>query len=246
MINEEPVMNRKLRWLGMAFFEYVSGDGKTVIFDPWTKSDGNPSCDLDTADIEKADLVLVSHDHFDHVASAVSICKRTGAILGGADETMKRLIAEEGMPVSQVINGGNGYIVGGGAELNWVSIKAVPAVHTSRTSAPMGTIARFGDGTSIYHTGDTGITADMEIYSRLYGADVVMLPLMPRCNMDIVQAVEAIRMIKPKIAIPMHYDVPENPKTIAQDFAEMCKKANPKVHVLIPEKNKYYSLNGIV
>lgn len=229
----------------MAFFEYISGGGKTVIFDPWTKTDGNPYCDIETVEIEKADLVLISHDHFDHVASAVSICKRTGAVLGGPEETIRRLISEEGMPVSQVINDGNGYIVGGGAQLPWVSIKAVPALHTSRTSVPIGTIARFGDGTSIYHTGDTGITADMEIYSRLYGADVVMLPLMPRCNMDIVQAAEAVRMIKPKLAIPMHYEVPENPKDIARDFAEMCGRVNPDARVLIPEKNRYYSLDTL-
>lgn len=230
----------------MTFFEYVSSDGKVVIFDPWTKTDGNASCDIETSEIEKADLVLISHDHFDHVASAVSICKATGAILGGSDETTKRLIAEEGLPVSQVINGGCGYLVGGGAELPWVRIKAVPALHTSRTSVPIGTIAKFIDGTSLYHTGDTCVIAEMEIYSRLYGVDVVMLPLMPRCNMDVVQAVEAVRMIKPKVAIPMHYDLPENPETIVQDFAEMCGRVNPGVRVFIPEKNRYYSLDAIV
>jgi L-ascorbate metabolism protein UlaG (beta-lactamase superfamily) len=85
----------------------------------------------------------------------------------------------------------------------------------------------------------------MEIYSRLYGVDVVLLPLMPRCNMDMVQAVEAVRMIKPKVAIPMHYDIPENPPAIARDFEELCGRANPDVRVLIAEKNRYYSLGDL-
>ncbi len=237
-------MKGKLRWLGLACIEYVSSGGKVILFDPWTKTDGNESSVVETSELKKVDLVLVSHDHFDHVGSAVSICKQTGALLGGPEETIKRLISEEGMPAEQVINNGQGYIIGGGAVLPWVKIVATPAVHTSRTSMAIGTITKFSDGTSLYHTGDTGVTADMEIYSRLYGVDVVMLPLMPRCNMDIVQAVEAVRLIKPKMAIPIHYDVPENSKTIAKEFKSLCNKVNPGVNILLPVKKEYYPLEN--
>ena len=65
-------MKSKLRWLGVAFVELITSDDKVILFDPWTKTDGSPSCPLETADIHRADLVLVSHDHFDHVGSAAA------------------------------------------------------------------------------------------------------------------------------------------------------------------------------
>ena len=87
-------MSGKLRWLGLAFVEFTTAGEKVVFFDPWTKSKGNPSCPLDIDDIQRADLVLVSHDHGDHIGSASDLCQKTGALLGGATETMWRLINE--------------------------------------------------------------------------------------------------------------------------------------------------------
>ena len=63
-------MTGSIRWLGHAFFEYTTADGKTVLFDPWTADDGNPACPVETAAVDRADLILVSHDHFDHIGSA--------------------------------------------------------------------------------------------------------------------------------------------------------------------------------
>ena len=101
-----------IRWLGHAFVEFTTSDDKVILFDPWTKNDGNPACPLDTEEIERADLVLISHDHFDHLGSAVPICNKTGALLGGPVQTMRRL-TEEGLNPDQVVNFGSGYMVGG-------------------------------------------------------------------------------------------------------------------------------------
>ena len=49
-----------VRWLGHAFLEFTTGDGKVVLFDPWCKDAGNPSCQINADEIEKADLVLVN------------------------------------------------------------------------------------------------------------------------------------------------------------------------------------------
>ena len=87
-------MSGNIRWLGHSFVEFTTGDNKVILFDPWTKDDGNPACPIDTEEIKRADLVLVSHDHFDHIASAAAICKKTRAFLGGPVQTMRRLIEE--------------------------------------------------------------------------------------------------------------------------------------------------------
>ena len=101
-------MSGSIRWLGHSFIEFTTGDGKVVLFDPWTKDDGNPGCPVGTDDIEKADLVLLSHDHFDHAGSAVAICNKTGAFLGGPVQTMRRL-QEEGFNSEKIVNFGFGY-----------------------------------------------------------------------------------------------------------------------------------------
>jgi L-ascorbate metabolism protein UlaG (beta-lactamase superfamily) len=233
-------MHEKLRWLSVAFIEYTSADGKIILFDPWTKTDGNWLCPFENDDFTKADLILVSHDHHDHIGSAASLVKKTGAILGGPDETMKRLIIDEGLKDTDIINNGAGYIVGGGAELPWVKIVATPALHTSRTSSPVGTIVILQNGTTIYHAGDTAITAEMEIFARLYPIDVAILPIFGQATMDYIQATEAVRLMKPKKVMPIHFDFCKDPQFVLKRFVSYCKEKNPDVDVIATELNREY------
>jgi L-ascorbate metabolism protein UlaG (beta-lactamase superfamily) len=235
-------MSGKIRWLGGAFVEFITTNEKVILFDPWTKTDGNPTCPLETSQIEKADLVLVSHDHYDHIASAVSVCKQTGALLGGQDETSKRLMKEEGIPAAQVVNNGAGYIVGGGAELEWVKIVSTPAIHTSNTSIPSGTIVIIKDGTTIYHAGDTSITAEMEIFARLYPLDVAILPIFGIATMDGVQATEAVRLMKPKQVMPIHFDFCTEPEKVLDNFLNRCQTVNPQVKALQSVPGTYFEV----
>jgi L-ascorbate metabolism protein UlaG (beta-lactamase superfamily) len=140
-----------------------------------------------------------------------------------------------------IINKGSGYIVGGGAVLPWVKIVAVPALHTSRTSVPIGTII-MNDGTTIYHAGDTAITAEMEIFARLYPIDIAMLPIFGIATMDYIHASEAVRLMKPKIVMPIHFDFCESPEKTLNAFIERCKKQNSNVTIIKTELDKYYSL----
>jgi L-ascorbate metabolism protein UlaG (beta-lactamase superfamily) len=236
-------MKSRLRWLGVAFVELIIGDDdRVILFDPWTKTDGSPSCPLETADIHRADLVLVSHDHFDHVASAAAICKRTGALLGGPDETMKRIMKAEGLPASQVVNNGAGYIVGGGTVLPWVKVISTPAHHTSNTSAPVGTIVRAHDGLTVYHAGDTSLTGEMELYARLYPLDVALLPIYGIATMDALQATEAARLMKPRKVMPIHFDFCASPEAVLAEFLDLCRARVPEVEVIRPILGEYVEL----
>ncbi len=235
-------MKRKLRWLGVAFVELITSDDKVILFDPWTKTDGSPTCPLETSDIRRADLVLVSHDHFDHVASAAAICKRTGALLGGPDETMKRIIKDEGLPTSQVVNNGSGYITGGGTVLPWVKVVSTPAHHTSNTSSPVGTIVKAHDGLTVYHAGDTSLTGEMELYARLYPLDVALLPIFGLATMDALQATEAARLMKPRRVMPIHFDFCASPETVLAEFLDLCRVRVPEVEVIRPVLGEYVEL----
>lgn len=223
-------MSKSIRFLGHSFVEFVTEDGKVVLFDPWTKDAGNPGCPVNVADIEKADLVLISHDHFDHMGSAVDICKKTGAMLGGPAQTVGRLTAE-GFDGGQVVNFGMGYMVGGGATLDWVQVVATPAFHSSDTACPVGTIVKAGDGTAVYHAGDTGLFSDMALYARLYPIDVALLPIGGVFTMDAFQAAEAAKMINPKMVVPIHYASFPIIAQTADDFIAQCAKKAPDVKV---------------
>ena len=223
-------MSGRIRFLGHSFVEFTTADGKVVLFDPWTKDDGNPACPVGTNEIEKADLVLVSHDHMDHLGSAVSICNKTGALLGGPVQTVRRLEAE-GFDSEKVVNFGAGYMVGGGVTLDWVKVVAVPAFHSSDTACPVGSIVIAADGTTVYHAGDTCVFGDMALFGRLYPIDVALLPIGGVFTMDAYQAAEAVKLINPKIVVPIHYaSFPIVAKT-ADAFIKECREKAPNVKV---------------
>ncbi len=226
-------MAGKLRWLGHSFVEFTTADQKVILFDPWTKNDGSPTCPVNTGEIQRADLVLISHDHFDHMGSAVSICKNTGALLGGPVQTVKRLI-DDGFDANQVVNFGYGYMVGGGVQLDWVKVTSTPAFHSSDSACALGNIVQVADGTTVYHAGDTSLFTEMSLYSRLYPMDVACVPMGGVFTMDAEQAAEAVKMLNPRAVMPIHYaSFPILAKT-ADEFIRQCSQKAPNVKVLAP------------
>lgn len=226
-------MSGTIRWLGHAFVEFTTADGKVILFDPWTKDAGNPSCPVEASDVKKADLVLFSHDHSDHVASAAAICNNTGALLGGPVQSVRRLI-EEGFKGDQVVNFGMGYMVGGGVQLDWVKVTSTPAFHSSDTACALGNIVIAADGTTVYHAGDTCLFGDMGLFGKVYPMDVAIVPIGGVFTMDADQASEAVKLIKPKIAIPIHYASFPIIANSADDFINQCKEKAPDVEVKAP------------
>jgi L-ascorbate metabolism protein UlaG (beta-lactamase superfamily) len=234
-------MAGKIRWLGHSFVELTTSGGEVILFDPWTKDDGNPSCPVGTDEITKANLVLVSHDHFDHVGSAIPICKKTGALLGGPVQTVKRMI-EGGLPESQVVNFGYGYMAGGGVAFDWAKVVSIPAFHSSDTACALGTIVQTTDGTTVYHAGDTCVFGDMALFGRLYPLDVAMVPIGGVFTMDAQQASEAVKMLNPKVAVPIHYgSFPIIAKT-ADEFSKLCKEKAPRVKVAALSSGETFNL----
>jgi L-ascorbate metabolism protein UlaG (beta-lactamase superfamily) len=230
---EATMARGKVRWLGHAFVEFTTGDGKVILFDPWTKDDGNPSCQLTVAQIERADLVLVSHDHFDHMASAAAICNKTGALLGGPVQTVKRLVGE-GFDNEKVVNFGFGYMVGGGVAFDWVKVTAIPAFHSSDTACALGTIVRAMDGTTIYHAGDTSLFGDMKLWASLHPLDLALVPIGGVFTMDAAQASEAVSLMQPKAAMPIHFQSFPIIAQSADEFVDLCKRKAPNVKVVTP------------
>ena len=194
--------NTVVRWLGHAFFQIMSASGKVIVIDPWIE--GNPSCPVTVQDVDRADIVAVTHNHFDHVGQAVELIAQTGATLVTMVETTEALKAA-GVPAERCLFGGIGMNIGGQVNLDGVRITMTQAFHSSASGNPTGFVIQLEDGVTLYHSGDTGIFADMGLIGELYPLDVALLPIGDVFTMGIKQAAKAVSLLQPKVVIPMHF-----------------------------------------
>ena len=95
--------------------------------------------------------------------------------------------------------------IGGTVSIKDVQITMVQAYHSSGVGTPCGFIVTTDDGEVVYHAGDTGIFAEMEIFGDLYDIDLALLPIGDVFVMGARQAARAAGMLRAQQVIPMHY-----------------------------------------
>ncbi len=185
-------------WLGHAAF-LLQGK-KNVYIDPYNL----------VGDLPKADVVLITHPHFDH-------CSPDDVAKISSERTVA--VAPRGCSVNLQTT-----FVQPGDELVFdeVVVKAVPAYNVGKnfhTKANnwVGYIVRMG-GISVYHAGDTDVIPEMDGLS----VDVALLPVGGTYTMDWSEALRAVEMIKPKVAVPMHYGSVAGSTTDALNFCNKC------------------------
>lgn len=193
-------MAAKITWHGHSAFQ-IQGDGYNLVIDPFFT--GNPVAVSGWEVLGRPDMVLVTHLHDDHSGDAVEICKATGATLVTVVGAVAPLV-EQGVPQNQVANG-IGFNIGGTITVNGVDITMTEAFHTSDAGCPTGFIITLPEGYRVYHAGDTGVFANMQIWGALYPVDLALLPVGGIFTMDARQASLAAALLKCKAAIPMHW-----------------------------------------
>jgi len=223
----------KLTWHGHATCSLETDDGTHLVIDPFFSD--NPVCELSVDEVE-ADFILVSHGHYDHIADAVPLGKRTGATVIATHEVASYL-AKQGLETSA-------HHIGGGVHYPFGYVKLTPALHggivelpggEAFPSLPAGFWIELKSGQRFYHSGDTGLIADMQLLKGQ--VDVAMLPIGDRYTMGPRDAVRAVEMIEPKVVIPMHYDTWPPIAQDPQAFAAAVKKAmgsRTRIEVLAP------------
>ncbi|MEM3608825.1 MAG: metal-dependent hydrolase [Candidatus Bathyarchaeia archaeon] len=221
----------KVTWFGHSAFK-VEVAGKTVLIDPWL--DGNPSSPIKAAEITRADIVYVTHDHGDHLGDAIEICKRTKAVFVATFE-LGNYAQENG--VSDVV----GLNIGGSTEVGGVKLTVVHATHTASKGAPTGVIVE-GEGKRIYHMGDTGLFSDLSLFGKLYKPDLAMVPIGGFYTMGAREAAEAVSLLKPKVAIPMHYGTFPVLAQSADEFVKLVREKTPRVKVVVLKPSESYTL----
>ena len=124
-------MAKSIKWLGHAAFMINTAQDKTILIDPFIT--GNPACPITKDDITKANLILVTHDHFDHAGDAVDIAKKTGATLVAQPETSARFMSELGLPAERVPHFSQGMNIGATAVFDGITVTMTQAFHASQT-----------------------------------------------------------------------------------------------------------------
>ncbi len=213
----------KVTFLGHASFK-IEEDGKIIYVDPWLTG---PTSPITVDDVDKADIVLVTHDHGDHgYAEALGICKNTGATFVAINELAHKA-GSQGVKDIHTLN------IGGSVNIGGVVVTLVQAFHSCGVGAPTGFVVRFSSGT-FYHAGDTGVFASMSLFADLYSPiDLVLIPIGSYFTCDVHQAALATKLLKPKNVIPMHYDTFPVIEANPEKFKHLVSEASPDTNVII-------------
>jgi L-ascorbate metabolism protein UlaG (beta-lactamase superfamily) len=210
-------MTTHIRWLGHSAVA-IETAGFHILIDPFLT--GNPKAAI-KADQVKADFILISHGHSDHVGDSVAIAKRTGATIISNYEIAGWL---EQQGVKKV----HGQQHGGGFNHPFGRVKLTLAFHGSALpdgsngGNPCGFLITLKDGRNIYHAGDTGLFGDMRLIGE-EGIELAMLPIGDNYTMGPDDALRAVKLIEPKKVIPIHFDTWP---IIAQDAKAWGVKVN--------------------
>ena len=210
-------METHLTWYGQSAFKITTATGRLLLTDPWLTNPVFARGKEELAALDHVDLILLTHGHSDHVGNAVEIGKRTGATLVSNFDLNAAMISVLGYPEAQAGNETTGHL---GGELSLldgaVTVRFVPAWHGSSIQKeenappvyagnPTGLLIALRDGPTIYHTGDTDLFSDMALVSRFNDIDIMLVCIGDHFTMGPARAAEAVKLVNPRIVIPMHY-----------------------------------------
>lgn len=217
-----------LTWLGHASWQLATSQ-HTILVDPFF--DDSPTAPLKSKDV-KADFILVSHGHYDHIADAAKIANRTGATVISNYEITTWLAKEHG--VKQTI-GGN---LGGGVDLPFGRVKLTLAFHSSALpdgsngGNPCGFFVSLTGGPKIYFACDTALFGDMALIGAA-GLDVAVLPIGDLFTMGPDDALAAVKLLKPSKVIPSHFSTWPPIAQDAEAWARRVAAETPAVPIVL-------------
>jgi L-ascorbate metabolism protein UlaG (beta-lactamase superfamily) len=228
-------MTDKLTWYGHAALGLETG-GYKLIIDPFFN--GNPAASTSPEAVE-ADFILISHGHSDHVGDGIDIAKRTGAMVISNDEIANWFAAHGVQKV-------HGQHLGGGYKHPFGYLKLTFAIHGSALpdgsngGNPCGFLLTTNDGKKIYLAQDTGLFGDMKLIGE-EGLDLAVIPIGDNYTMGPDDALRAVRMLEPKVVIPIHFNTFPLLEQDANVWAERVRKET-KTKPVVLKPGESYSL----
>ncbi len=221
------IMN--IKYLGHACFQIYIG-GKYLVFDPFIRN--NPlaiEAGINIDDL-KADYILVSHAHSDHIEDLVYLAQKTNATVVSSYEVVAWL-GKQGYANGHPLN------VSGKWAFDFGTIKMTPATHSSSFAdgSYAGIAAGFliySEGKTLYFSGDTGLTSDMKIIGDLNKIDCAILPIGDNFTMGIEDACHAADFVKCNNIVASHFDTFGYIKIDHEKAISHFKQNGKELHIL--------------
>ncbi|WP_035604296.1 metal-dependent hydrolase [Haloferula sp. BvORR071] len=192
----------KLTCYGHSCFGIELSDGTHLLFDPFiTPNELAKGIDIESI---PADYLLVTHGHFDHMADAEAILKRTGAKLI-ANFELVTWFGGKGISNAHSLNAGGAY------DFPFGRVKAVNAIHSSVLpdgtygGGPVGFVVEAG-AASFYVSGDTALTLDMKMIGERYALEFAVLCIGDNFTMGAEDAAIAANWVGARTVVGVHYD----------------------------------------
>ena len=216
-------MKTSLTWYGHASLGLQVGEYQLLV-DPYFTD--NPAAAISANDA-RANYILITHGHGDHVGDTLEIAKRDHATIISNFEIGNWFEAQ-------------GYTVhtqhlGGGFKHPFGYLKLTLALHGSQLpdgsygGNPAGFLLTTPDEKKIYMAGDTGLFGDMKLIGD-EGIDLAVIPIGDNYTMGPDDALRAVKLIRPKVVIPVHYNTWP---LIAQDPEAWKKRVEAKTETKV-------------
>jgi L-ascorbate metabolism protein UlaG (beta-lactamase superfamily) len=194
-------------WLGHGTWKVRSAKQKEVLIDPWVMN--NPVTPPNLKTVDRCDLMLITHAHFDHIGDALEIAKKTKPTIVTIHE-LGVWLGSKGIDDQSIVTGNKG----GTLEVSGLKITMVHAEHSCGISdngqilyggEPCGLVIEFENGFTIYFAGDTDVFGDMALIAELSRFDVAFLPIGDHYTMGPERAAKAVELLGVKTVVPMHF-----------------------------------------
>ncbi len=221
-------MPTTITWFGHNCWS-IDTAGTTILLDPFL--DESPVAPVKAADV-RADVILVSHGHFDHVADVVPIAQRTGAAVIANFEVGQWLV-KQGVAEDKV----TGMNPGGGVQQPWGHVKFTIAHHSSSMpdgsygGVPGGFLLSLNDA-RVYFACDTALFLDMKLIGAA-GLDLAVLPIGDLFTMGPDDSLDAVKLLGPKRVAPCHYNTWPPIEQDAADWAERIRRQTAAEPVVV-------------
>lgn len=194
-------------WVGHGTWKIRSAKGKEILIDPWVMN--NPAAPDSLKTVDKCDVMIITHGHFDHIHDAVEIARHTKPTIV-CNHEISVWLGSKGIDAENIVGANQG----GTVEVEGIKVTLVHAEHSCGITEnghliyggeACGLVIEFENGFTIYFAGDTDVFGDMALIAELGKFDVAFLPIGGFYTMGVERAAKAVSLLGVKTVVPMHF-----------------------------------------